>query len=47
MLQKQAEYGKEYFVSKIHGNFPLKFLLLRYQTSLLVTGRQLWWMNRE
>jgi hypothetical protein len=35
-------------ISRLNSRLLLaKFLLLRYQLSLLVTSRELWWMNQE
>jgi hypothetical protein len=34
-----------YFAGKINGLFSQSFSLLRYEVSLLVCARQLWWMN--
>jgi hypothetical protein len=45
MLKDPAEY--EELSRKISRLFFAKFLLLRYQVSLLVAADELWWMNQE
>jgi hypothetical protein len=38
---------KEIIVGKFFPIFLAKFLLLCYYVSLLITARELWWVNKE
>jgi hypothetical protein len=35
-----------YFIGKIYGHLA-KLIPLRYQMSLLIIARELWWVNQE
>jgi hypothetical protein len=45
MLKNPYRYENKYFVGK--QPFFANFILLRYQMTLLVIARELWWMNQK
>jgi hypothetical protein len=46
MLMNLLAYERDTLLTKFKVIFT-KFLLLRYQVCLLVTDRELWWMNQK
>jgi hypothetical protein len=46
-IRSTTSFRERYFAGKIKGHFSPSLSLLRYQKSLLVLSRELWWMNQE